>query len=1056
SAIDDITVIEQLNAASALSTQFYRLPEDGEDVLRLKIYHLGTGLPLSDVVPKLENLGLRVVGEHPHTVRRASNADVSVQDYELSFPVQLDLQKAGVDFNDAFVRIWRSEVEDDRFNRLILHAGLSWREVTVLRAYAQYMKQIRFGFSQFAISDALFQHQTIARDLVLYFIARFDPDATRTDACPEIRARILTGLEDVALLNEDRVLRRFLELMDASMRTNYFVQDGDGMERSCLAIKLAPGRISGMPQPVPQHEVFVSAPHLEGVHLRSGPISRGGLRWSDRREDFRTEVLGLVKAQVVKNAVIVPTGAKGGFVVKGEHTGESCYRDFIRSLLDITDNIVDGLVTAPAGVRAHDEQDPYLVVAADKGTATFSDIANEIAEQYQFWLGDAFASGGSFGYDHKKMGITARGAWVSVQRHFAEIGVDVQNEEFTVLGIGDMGGDVFGNGMLLSPCIQLVAAFNHQHIFIDPQPEAAAGFAERQRLFALPRSGWGDYDASLISAGGGIFPRSAKAIEITPQMQSRFAIDAESLAPDDLIHHLLKSPVQLIWNGGIGTYVKATGESHDEVGDRANDHLRVNAAELQCAVFGEGGNLGVTQKGRIEFNLAGGAINTDAIDNSAGVDCSDHEVNIKIALGELVAREDMTRKQRNQLLESMTDSVADLVLQNNYNQARTISLTQQHSITRGAQYARLIGYLCEHAGLDPLQENLPGDDELADRYAAGHSLTRPEIAVLLAYAKSHIKNELMASNVSAEALIRARLHGAFPAVLVDDHAPALERHRLAAEIIATQLANEMVDCMGSAFVAEMVESGSHTVADVARAYVVVSACFGFADWFADVREQGGAAATQLEILQEVVRLGRRATRWMLRHTNLNEPLEQVVQRFKPVIAEMQGHRNGSVGEKGAAWTATKDALLQAGVAPALAHKSAHAAELARLLPVVDVARQRDCPVDSLVDVTTAIGHELQIDWLSYQLAQHAADSHWQSVERESLLDDLFTVQNLLGALVLKSAGGDVSTWLASNELLLQGWYAALRDLTHGGAVDFTVYSILARKLSDLGARLQSA
>ena len=685
-AVDDIVLMERLGPDTRLITRFYRSPEEPEESFQLKIYHNGPLLPLSDVIPQLENLGLRIIGEVPYSIEPVDGDAVSFHHFRLSYHEPVDLAVVSEGFDDAFVEIWNERAEDDRFNQLILAAKLSWRSVALLRTYARYIKQIRFGFSLDFMADTLAKHALAAELLTEMFAARFDPrgDETRFD---ELADQFRNYLDSVALLNEDRILRRFHELLLATVRTNFFVPD-----RPVIALKIAPRRITDTPPPVPYFEIFVCAPHVEGVHLRGGPIARGGLRWSDRVEDYRTEVLGLVKAQAVKNAVIVPTGAKGGFVTKGDgaEDGVRCYSDFVSGLLDVTDNIVDGIVRHPANLRVLDEEDPYLVVAADKGTATFSDTANALAATYDFWLGDGFASGGSNGYDHKRMGITARGAWISVQRHFAERGLDVQTEPVSVIGIGDMSGDVFGNGMLLSESIKLVAAFNHLHIFIDPDPDPATSHAERRRLFALDRSSWADYDETMVSKGGGIFSRQAKSIALTDAIRERFAIEAESLAPDEFVHVLLQAPVDLIWNGGIGTYVKASSETDDEVGDRGNDQLRITADQLRCRVIGEGGNLGLTQRARIAFGLAGGSVNTDFIDNSAGVDCSDHEVNIKILLNDVVTHGELTTEQRNQLLEDMTDAVADLVLDNSYHQARALSLAERHAMDRHDEYRRLI------------------------------------------------------------------------------------------------------------------------------------------------------------------------------------------------------------------------------------------------------------------------------------------------------------------------------------------------------------------------------
>ncbi|HSX69374.1 MAG TPA: NAD-glutamate dehydrogenase domain-containing protein, partial [Pseudomonas sp.] len=702
---------------------FYQPLTQGAQELHCKLYHADTPLPLSDVLPILENLGLRVLGEFPYKLRRADGREYWIHDFAFTTAegVSVDIQELNETLQDAFVRIVEGAAENDGFNRLVLSAAMPWRDVALLRAYARYLKQIRLGFDLGYIASTLVNHADIAKELVRLFRTRFYLARKLSaedleDKQQKLEQAILAALDNVAVLNEDRILRRYLDLIKATLRTNFFQNGADGQAKHYFSFKLSPRLIPEIPRPVPKYEIFVYCPRVEGVHLRFGDVARGGLRWSDREEDFRTEVLGLVKAQQVKNAVIVPMGAKGGFIPRRLPLGGTrddiqaeaiaCYRIFISGLLDVTDNLKEGKVVPPEGVVRHDPDDPYLVVAADKGTATFSDIANGIAQDYGFWLGDAFASGGSAGYDHKGMGITAKGGWVSVQRHFRERGIDVQKDPVTVIGIGDMAGDVFGNGLLLSDQLQMVAAFNHLHIFIDPNPDPARSFAERQRMFALPRSSWADYDAKLISEGGGIFLRSAKSIAISPQMKARFDIAADKLAPNELINALLKAPVDLLWNGGIGTYVKSSKESHADVGDKANDGLRVNGNELRAKVVGEGGNLGMTQLGRVEYGLNGGASNTDFIDNAGGVDCSDHEVNIKILLGEIVAAGDMTGKQRNTLLAEMTDDVGNLVLGNNYKQTQALSLAERRARERLAEYKRLMAALEAAGKLDRALEFL--------------------------------------------------------------------------------------------------------------------------------------------------------------------------------------------------------------------------------------------------------------------------------------------------------------------------------------------------------------
>jgi glutamate dehydrogenase len=1068
-AVHDLACIEKLAPETPLRSYFYRRPEEPPERLHLKLFHLGAPLPLSDVIATLENTGLRICAEHPYAIDRARSADAAMLDFDLEFPRALDIHEIGERFTEAFEQIWTGQVDDDRYNRLLLAAGLDWRQVNVLRSYARYLKQISFGFGQEFISDTLCRYPDIAADLVRYFELRFTPDGPFDDAAERQRTDLLAAFDRVTLLNEDRILRQILELMTATVRTNYFRRaaapvdsaSGPAPGRSrALALKLVPTGITGMPKPVPAFEIFVSSPTLEGVHLRGGLIARGGLRWSDRAEDYRTEVLGLVKAQTVKNAVIVPTGAKGGFIVRHpsadperfREQGLACYRDFIGGLLDVTDNVVDGRLVHPPGVRCHDGDDPYLVVAADKGTATFSDAANAMAASYGFWLGDAFASGGSNGYDHKQMGITARGAWISVLRHFAERGIDVQRDRIRVLGIGDMSGDVFGNGMLRSQAIQLVAAFNHRHIFVDPDPDPISSFTERQRLFAMPRSAWSDYDRSLISAGGGVFERTAKVVAITPQMQAAFDIQASHLAPDELIGRLLRAPVDLIWNGGIGTYVKAAAEAHADAGDRANDGLRINAEELHCRVFGEGGNLGMTQRARVAFALAGGAVNTDFIDNSAGVDCSDHEVNIKIALNQLVADGELTPKHRNQLLKEMTDEVGELVLVNNFRQAQLLSLAERLVGDHLTEFQRFIGLMesCEH--LDRNLEGLPGDEQIAARAGRQPALTRPELAVLAAFAKTHIKKALNRGTIGTDPEIRQAIFEPFPKVLAERFPEALLGHRLAREIVSTQLANDLVHHMGITFATHLVEFVGATVEEVVRAWLAAAGIFRIRERFRRIEAVAGIPEeSRLAALVELIRLGRRATRWLLRHERSALDVTLLVQRYRPGVEASVELRATLLGE--AAWQAREARvaeLVEAGVDPAAADDLAVSANLALTLTVIAAAASCAAPPAELLETHAALARELDFDWLIDRLGQLPHTSHWQAMERDSLIDDMIMEQGRLTAAVHQAAGGDVPGWLAAREDFRSAWQRALADARQANVADFSLYSVTCRKLLDLG------
>ena len=815
------------------------LDAEGDDV-HFKVFNPGKPIALSDILPMLENMGLRVLEEVPFRVRpKGVDGKIWIQDFSMRLKGggQVQVSRVKQAFHDAFRRIWSGEAEDDGLNSLVLGAGLAWREVVILRAYAKYLRQTGFTFSQTYVEDALADHPEIARLLVRLFLTRFDP-VERKDA--EVRANgiaveIEHALDAVTNLDQDRILRRFVNLIRSTVRTNFFQKGADGQSKAHLSFKLDSQKVDELPLPRPLVEIWVYSPRVEAVHLRGGRVARGGIRWSDRREDFRTEVLGLMKAQMVKNAVIVPVGSKGGFFVKrppaegGREAylaeGIECYRTFMRGLLDVTDNAVGGKIIPPKDIARLDQDDPYLVVAADKGTATFSDIANAISREYGFWLDDAFASGGSAGYDHKKMAITARGAWESVKRHFREMGIDCQTEPFTCVGIGDMAGDVFGNGLLRSKATRLVAAFNHMHIFIDPDPDPVASFAERERLFNLPRSTWKDYDSKLISEGGGVFERQAKSIKLTPEMKQLIGLDRDAATPAELVQAILRMPVDLLFFGGIGTFVRASSETNAEVGDRANDALRVSARDLRARIIGEGANLGMTQRARIEAALGGVRLNTDAIDNSAGVDCSDHEVNIKILLGDVVSNGDMTVNQRDQLLASMTEEVAQLVLQDNIGQTLALTLSEAEGAGGVEDMTRLMRALEKIWLLDRGIEFLPNDTQLAERQAAERGLTRPEIAVLLAYSKMALYNALLPSEFPDDGVLTPDLETYFPKALQQRFKTEISRHKLKREIVATVVTNALVNRVGPPFVALIGEKTASPWPEIVRAYVVTRDAF---------------------------------------------------------------------------------------------------------------------------------------------------------------------------------------------------------------------------------------
>ncbi|NVK41029.1 MAG: NAD-glutamate dehydrogenase [Oceanospirillaceae bacterium] len=1076
SAVIDIQHLDGLSETQPVAMSFYRGLEPVSELLRCKLYRAEAPLVLSEVLPILEQLGFQVLGEHPYPVRTRDGRRLWLHDFTLKPRAgdRVELEAIKPIVQEAFLRLWHGEAENDAFNRLVLAARLPWREVALLRAYARYGKQLRFDFSQTYLADALCRHPQIVRQLVALFRARLDPARQGSDKAGALVERleqgILEALERVESLDDDKILRRYLTLIRATLRSNYFQPGREGEPKGYFAFKFDPRAIPGVPLPRPRYEIFVYSPRVEGVHLRGGKVARGGLRWSDRQEDYRTEVLGLVKAQQVKNAVIVPVGAKGCFVAKQlpldggrdemQAEGVACYRIFISGLLDLTDNLIGGEVVPPAGVVRRDDDDPYLVVAADKGTATFSDIANTIAADYGFWLGDAFASGGSQGYDHKKMGITARGAWESVRRHFGERNLDVQHQDFRVIGIGDMAGDVFGNGMLLSRHIRLVAAFNHQHIFIDPDPDAAAGCAERERLFRLPRSSWTDYDAALISEGGGVFSRQAKWIAISPQMRECFDIEAERLAPAELISALLRAPVDLIWNGGIGTYVKASHESHAEVGDKANDGLRIDARELRCRALGEGGNLGFTQLARVEFAQHGGACNTDFIDNAGGVDCSDHEVNIKILLNELVAGGEMTLKQRNRLLQEMTDEVATLVLRNNYRQVQALSLAEAHVRRAPEEYLRLIQRLEASGRLDRVLEGLPDDAAFAERQARGQALTRPELAVLMAYARAELKEALVRSPAVTDDCLLPALESAFPARLCEAFPEPLYRHRLRPEIVATQLANDLVNTMGPVFAHRLQQAAGAGLADVVVTYVIARDLFGVPQLWQQIEALDNRldAALQLEMMTDLQRLVARASRRLLRQCDQPRDPASTLARYRDGIAALGASLSERLGgERLLAWQRRRDDLCENAVPASLAGLVAGVDCLYSALAVVEVAEQSDVPVARVADIYYSLGERLELHWFDQQVNALAAGSHWEVQARDCYRDELDAQLQALTLSVLGLATADrddnpIEGWLARHAAALERWQQMLTELRSAAQAECAVFSVALRELGQLARR----
>ena len=1071
-AVHDIELMESIDPDNGLGMNLYIPLEAPPGRLNFKLFHVGAPVALSSSLPMLERTGVKVEEERPNRIERSDGTLVWVHDFGMTFEgvEELNLDAVRPLFHEAFQRVWRGEIENDDFNRLTLLAGLGWREVAMLRAYAKHMKQAAFTFSQTYMEQTLAHYPALTAQLVALFMARFDPaqEVSRSTRCEALVEEINATLDTVANLDEDRILRQFLAVIQATLRTNYFQPGKDGRPKPYLSFKFDPRRIPNLPEPKPMFEIFVYSPRVEGVHLRGGKVARGGLRWSDRMEDFRTEILGLVKAQIVKNAVIVPVGSKGGFVVKNPPPGGdreamlaegiACYRTFLSGLLDLTDNLVLGDVVPPAAVVRHDEDDPYLVVAADKGTATFSDIANAVAAEYGFWLDDAFASGGSVGYDHKKMGITARGAWESVKRHFREMGVNTQEEPFTVVGIGDMSGDVFGNGMLLSRQIKLVAAFDHRHIFFDPDPDPETSWTERDRMFALPRSSWDDYNRALISTGGGIWPRSAKSIPLTDQMRAVLDTDATALPPTELIRCILKAPVDLLYNGGIGTYIKATSETDAAVGDRANDAVRVNGRELRCKVFGEGGNLGATQLGRIEFALNGGRVCTDAIDNSGGVDCSDHEVNIKILLNGVVAEGELTNKQRNQLLLDMTDEVAALVLRDNYFQTQTLSVTRARGLELLDEQARFMRKLGNAGRLNRKLEFLPFDEEIAERKAARSGLVSPELAVLLAYSKIEVYDAVLASDIPEDPYISQALFRYFPVALRERYAEQIQRHPLKREIIATHVINSMINRVGATFVSRLQDETGASVPEIVRAYLAAREAFDlFSLWSAiEALDNQVEDALQTEMILDASRLVLRGTLWFLRHPALTTDLSATLARFVPGATDLANTLYDVVTPAYRSQIdAAAEAYVQRGVPEALAKRIAGLGELYSALDLVEIADETGRNQNTAAQVYFALGGRFDLHWLGHQIATLPAETHWQVLARAALRDDLSTQARNLAVDVLR-----LSPDLTDPDALMQAWETQratqiersqqlFADIRSSTATDMPMLSVTLRELRNL-------
>ncbi len=1071
-AVNDIGHMEAVFDTGYVGMNLHRREDMADNEVRFKIYNLVNKVPLSDALPVLENMGFKVLSEQPFQINPTDRDPIWVHDFGLlrrdRLPINVD--EARDRLHEAFAQVWAGQMQNDGFNKLVIMAELSWREIVILRAYSKYLRQAQIPFSQDYMERTLANNGKLTRQIVDLFETRFNPGAGETAVQKERRLvkSIDSGLDAVSNLDEDRIIRRFVNMVQSTLRTNFYQSASAGKPKSYVSFKLDSRAIDELPLPRPMVEIFVYSPWVEGVHLRFGKVARGGLRWSDRREDFRTEILGLVKAQQVKNAVIVPVGSKGGFVVKrppigGDreailNEGISCYKTFISGLLDLTDNLKDARVVPPKDVVRKDGDDPYLVVAADKGTATFSDIANGVAADFGFWLDDAFASGGSAGYDHKKMGITARGAWESVKRHFRRLGTDIQSEDFTVVGVGDMSGDVFGNGMLLSKHIKLIAAFNHLHVFVDPDPDPAKSFKERQRLFRQPRSTWADYDARLLSKGGAVFDRKAKSLKLTPEIKKLFAIHKDSVTPSELIRAVLTAETDLLWFGGIGTYIKSKDESNADAGDRANDAIRIDGGDVNAKVIGEGANLGVTQLGRVEFALNGGCINTDSVDNSAGVDCSDHEVNIKILLGAAEQAGMLNRKQRDKLLESMTNEVAHLVLHDNYLQTGSLAVSEfvgSRLTDRISMFMRTL----ERAGhLNRAIEFLPDDETLADRKADKVGVTSPELSILIAYAKIVLYDDLLASDFPDDPFMVADLERYFPVPLQSKYKDLIGKHRLRREIVATVATNSMINRAGITFAQEVIEKTGTEACDVARAYTISRSIYDLRDLWAKIEtlDNKAPATVQSEMHMEVGRLLERGTTWFLRHGEQPLNIAAQINAYGPGVAELMGNLDAVITDSDREFIRSHaEALVAEGAPPALARKIASLRLLVPACDIVIIAGESKTTIDRTSRHYFAVGARFGFDWLRRRATQMPIDSHWDKQATTAIVDDLYGHQYDLTKSVLTAPkkavqpAAAIEAWSAERGSTFQSTAQLIDDIRSSGTIDLAMLAVANRQLRAL-------
>lgn len=1056
-AYQDCIRINQLFMLQCIQVRLVDAPQSRD--FSIKLYALNEAVPLSRSMSILESMDLNVQMERPYRLKLADQA-VWIHHFTLRRNHEncpQDHEKIPRYFEELFQSIWHGETENDSFNQLLFTTCLKDKNIAVIRAYTAYLHQITFPYSRDLIINTLIAHPLITQKLIKLFLYRFDPKKKNPKKFERTRNEYTESLNDIASLDQDLIFKQLLNLIEATVRTNYF--QPAHQNRSYISFKFSSKKVNDLPEPHPLYEIFVYSSRFEGIHLRGGKVARGGLRWSDRKEDFRTEVLGLMKAQMVKNAVIVPAGSKGGFITK-QTTGLSrdetfeevrtCYQLYIYALLELTDNLETGTPVHPPMTRIHDEDDPYLVVAADKGTATFSDTANAVSDSQNFWLQDAFASGGSAGYDHKKMGITARGAWESVKRHFRVLGKDIQKDPFRVLGIGDMAGDVFGNGMLLSPCIQLVAAFNHLHIFIDPNPNIAKSFDERQRLFELPRSAWSDYNKSLISKGGGIFSRQLKKIAMSAEMKAMTGSNRDFVTPNELINLLLKSPVDLLWNGGIGTYVKSVEETDEQVKDKANNAVRINGKDLKARVIGEGGNLGFTQLGRIEYAKKGGLIYTDSIDNSAGVDCSDHEVNIKIMFSRQVLQGKMTLQERNKLLGQMTDEVAELCLQNNYDQTQILDIVQMNAADLMHEHNRFISHLEQLQMLKRELEYLPSYDSVTERISNNQGLTYPELCILLSYSKLTYKDALMQSDLMDETYFESTLLNYFPRRLRSKYREEIVTHPLRREIIATLISNKVINQIGPGFGFKMREETGANIVSIARAYVICREVFNSDDLWQRIQNLDNEVSeiNRYAAFRQLSGLLERSISWLLRNHPSSLNIEQLIERYSADCKRLRKViPHAMTGQARKTYTAARRQFSKQGFPDDIATGLAETSILASAFDIIEIKMAQGTNTESTARLFFAISERLQLNWIREQISETNVRNHWHQLAVANMRNALHRYQHKLTEVVLSSVKNKRHTtkalkqWIDDYEYAITRYDRILSELQALRKLDFTMTSV---------------